>query len=274
VRIVPLKKGISELGDITFIHRSPIKLGMTIKDFLDISKRTKLFLDLRLFNKIFKMLDIKISDHIKSKWNKIAIGSLQADIIVKPSDEKLIHKLDNACIDFANNHVVEDIAKMQVIADSRKAYKTLGKDPARYRLSSEALLRRIVKEKGIYKINNIVDINNLISITSYYSICAFDIAKLQPPIEFTVGTKQDEYYGIGRGLLNIENLPVFEDQISKFGSPTSDSERVKVTNKTSSISMNIISFSGNTNLDFYLNQLKESLIEFAEAQNIEQTIIQ
>jgi len=206
------------------------------------------------------MLNIKISDQLKSKWNTIAIGSIQADIIVKPSDELLIEKLDAACNNFSNNHKVEDISQLKPINDSRKAYKAFGKDPARYRLSSEALLRRIVKEKGIYKINNIVDINNLLSITSYYSICAFDISKLQAPIEFTIGTKEDEYYGIGRGLLNIENLPVFEDQKGKFGSPTSDSERVKITNDTTSISMNIMSFSGIADIEFQLNQLKETFI--------------
>lgn len=219
------------------------------------------------------MLDIKITDQLKSKWNNTAIGSLQADIVVKSSDKSLINLLDKACNDFAVKHKVEDISKFQVIADSRKAYKALGKDPARYRLSSEALLRRIVKEKGIYKINNIVDINNLLSITSYYSICAFDMAKLKAPIEFTIGTKEDEYYGIGRGQLNIENLPVFEDQHGKFGSPTSDSERVKITNETSSISMNIISFSGINDLEQQLNQLKEYLIQFAEAKNIGTGII-
>ena len=127
------------------------------------------------------MLDIKISDKLKSKWNNIVIGSIQAEIKVKPSGRELMEKLDFACNEFSNNHKVEDISKLKPINDSRKAYKAFGKDPARYRLSSEALLRRIVKEKGIYKINNIVDINNLLSITSYYSICAFDISKLQAP---------------------------------------------------------------------------------------------
>jgi DNA/RNA-binding domain of Phe-tRNA-synthetase-like protein len=220
------------------------------------------------------MLEIKISDQLKSKWNNTAIGSLQADIVVKPSDKLLIDLLDKACNDYSGNNKVEDIAKLKVIADSRKAYKILGKDPARYRLSSEALLRRIVKEKGIYKINNIVDINNLLSITSYYSICAFDIAKLKPPIEFTIGTKEDEYYGIGRGLLNIENLPVFEDQQGKFGSPTSDSERVKITDETTRVSMNIISFSGRNDLEQQLNQLKHYLVQFAEAKNVKIKIIE
>jgi len=220
------------------------------------------------------MLDIKITDELKSKWNNIAIGSLEANIVVKPSDDQLIKELDQACEDFELNHKVEDISKLQVIADSRKAYKAIGKDPARYRLSSEALLRRIVKEKGIYHINNIVDINNLISITSYYSICAFDKAKLNPPIQFTIGKKEDEYYGIGRGLLNIENLPVFVDQIGKFGSPTSDSERVKITEQTNQLSMNILSFSGVNDLEIHLEKLEENLIRFAEAKSIKTQLIQ
>ena len=127
------------------------------------------------------MLDITLKEELRSKWDLIAIGSLEAEIVVKPSSQELITKLDDTCNQFALNHKVEEIAKLKPVQDSRKAYKSLGKDPARYRLSSEALLRRIVKEKGIYKINNIVEINNLISIESKYSICAFDISKLKPP---------------------------------------------------------------------------------------------
>ncbi|MDO7203563.1 hypothetical protein Q5M85_04380 [Paraclostridium bifermentans] len=55
-----------------------------------------------------------------------------------------------------------DIVSIKNIADSRQAYKKLGKDPSRYRLSSEALLKRIVKGNDLYKVNNIVDINNLV----------------------------------------------------------------------------------------------------------------
>jgi DNA/RNA-binding domain of Phe-tRNA-synthetase-like protein len=215
------------------------------------------------------MIEISISEKLKAKCPKIAIGSIQGEIKVALSDQQLINLLDNACSEFATKHTVEDISQLKPIADSRKAYKALGKDPARYRLSSEALLRRIVKDKGIYKINNIVDINNLLSIASFYSICAFDVSKLNPPIIFTIGTKEDEYYGIGRGLLNIENLPVFEDQLGKFGSPTSDSERVKITDTTTHLSMNIISFSGDYELENYLNQLKEYLELLASGKNLE-----
>lgn len=214
------------------------------------------------------MIKIRIADILKNKLKNVAIGSIQAKVQVKESADELHQLLANACDDFSKKYTVQDISKLTPIADSRKAYKILGKDPARYRLSSEALLRRIVKEKGIYKINNIVDINNLVSITSFYSICAFDISRLQPPVQFTIGTKEDVYYGIGRGLLNIENLPVFEDRDGKFGSPTSDSERVKITSETENLSMNIISFSGENNLENYLNQLQHYLVKFANAENI------
>ncbi|MDY6802007.1 MAG: phenylalanine--tRNA ligase beta subunit-related protein [Bacteroidota bacterium] len=218
------------------------------------------------------MIKIRIADILKDKLKNLAIGSIQSKVQVKESDDELHQLLDNACNDFSKNYTVQDISKLPPIADSRKAYKVLGKDPARYRLSSEALLRRIVKEKGIYKINNIVDINNLVSITSFYSICAFDISKLQPPVQFTIGSKEDVYYGIGRGVLNIENLPVFEDQKGKFGSPTSDSERVKITSETENLSMNIISFSGKNDLEIYLNQLKDYLVKYANAENVEMKI--
>lgn len=219
------------------------------------------------------MLDITISRILNKKLEQVAIGSIQANVVVKPSCDELTKELNAVCEYVASNFKVEDISKQEVISASRKAYKILGKDPARYRLSSEALLRRIVKEKGIYRINNIVDINNLISIKSHFPICAFDVSKLQGKIQFTIGTKEDEYFGIGRGLLNIENLPVFEDEIGKFGSPTSDSERVKITNKTRSLSMNIISFVGTKNLEKYLNELKDCLAKYAEAENIETSII-
>jgi len=219
------------------------------------------------------MFEITISDSLKSKWKTIAIASVQASIHVKPSSDELISLLNKACTDFASNHTVEDISKLKPIADTRKAYKAFGKDPARYRVSSEALLRRIVKEKGIYNVNNIVDINNLVSISSFYSICAFDVSKLNPTIEFTIGKKDDEYFGIGRGILNIENLPVFCDKTGKFGSPTSDSERVKINIETKQINMNIVSFSGEDDLQVHLERLKDLLVRFSYASNVEMRII-
>ena len=46
----------------------------------------------------------------------------------------------------------------------RRLFKSAGIDPSRYRPSGEALVRRILKGRGLYHINCIVDINNICSI--------------------------------------------------------------------------------------------------------------
>ena len=49
------------------------------------------------------------------------------------------------------------------IKGSRAAYKAFGRNPGRYRVSSEALIRRVRRGDELYRINSVVDVNNLIS---------------------------------------------------------------------------------------------------------------
>jgi DNA/RNA-binding domain of Phe-tRNA-synthetase-like protein len=217
---------------------------------------------------------IEISEQIKSLWPATAIGSITAEVSVKESDEELKGTLSKEAEKLRQSTVVEEISQIPQIQAGRKAYKAFGKAPARYRLSSEALLRRSIKGQGMYFVNNIVEINNLVSIQSFHPICAFDREKIDYPIMFRLGKKNEIYHGIGRGELNIENLPVFADCRGALGSPTSDSERVKITPHTTLLHMNIVAFDGKDSLDQHLASLKQLLERYADAKNIEQSIIQ
>lgn len=219
------------------------------------------------------MFKIAISHEIKEAWNSIAIASVQAKVKVKESPLELKTKIQQASDKVEKLTAIEDISKHPVLQDGRRAYKAFGKDPARYRISSEALLRRIVKGKGIYFVNNIVDINNLLSIQSAFPICAFDKSDIHPPVVFRIGKKDEEYEGIGRGVLNIEGLPVFADEKGSFGSPTSDSERVKIKESTTDLWMNIVSFSGNAKLEKWMLELRALLEEYAFAEDVHAEII-
>jgi len=212
---------------------------------------------------------INISEEIRQKWSQTIIGAITARVTVIESPEKLKKLLSSTAEKINKRLKIEDISQLPPIKQGRKAYKAFGKDPARYRLASEALLRRILKGKGMYFVNNIVEINNLVSIESGFPICAFDLEKVHNPINFRIGKKDEPYQGIGRGTLNIENLPVFSDSGGAFGSPTSDSERVQITPETRWLNMNIVSFSGKENLEYYLEKLKKYLQEFAEAEEVE-----
>ncbi len=219
------------------------------------------------------MVEIHISDELKHIWPDVALACIQVDFNLKQHDPGLWEVITHRFRQLKEEISLEQIAHLPNNKESREAYRKFWKDPTRYRLSSESLLRRILKGKEIDSINNIVDINNLLSIVFFDSIGTYDIEKLVPSITFRIGRKDEDYIGIGRGALNIENLPVLSDRIGAFGSATSDSERTMVTMETKKILMNRISFHGADDLEQYLDYAKELLEEYADAKNIESKII-
>lgn len=214
------------------------------------------------------MISVDISNELKSICPSVALGCIYADVEVQQYNSELWKEIEGLCTSIKENITLEEISNLPNLKESREVYRRLKKDPTRYRLSSEALLRRIVKGKGLYNINNIVDINNLTSIKSYYSVGCYDIDKLSSSITFTIGRKDQPYIGIGRGPINIENLPVLSDEIGPFGSATSDSERTKVTLETKRILMSIVSFNGTKDFPKYINLAKDAIEKFASGKNI------
>jgi DNA/RNA-binding domain of Phe-tRNA-synthetase-like protein len=159
------------------------------------------------------------------------------------------------------------------VAAARRAYRALGKDPARYRPSAEALLRRLVQGKGLTSINAVVDANNLISLRTGLSIGAYDADCLEAPLLLRKGRAGEPYEAIGRGLLNIENLPVLSDARGPFGSPTSDSERSMITGETRRLLMVLFGFHAGPELIEPLAFAGECLQTYCAAREIETALI-
>lgn len=86
-----------------------------------------------------------------------------------------------------------NVTEFKNIASSRAAYKAFGKDPGRYRVSSEALYRRIKQGKGLYKINTVVDTNNLISLETGFSVGSYDIENIDDTITLKTGLEGESY---------------------------------------------------------------------------------
>ena len=185
---------------------------------------------------------ITISPELKDRCPSSRLGCIEAEVKVAASSPGLLHEINQSIEKIQHDILIEDISKIATIGASRKAYKACGKDPARYRLSAEALLRRVVSGKGLYQINNVVDQLNLVSINSGFSIGGYDADKIQGDICFGIGCADEPYSGIGRGELNIENLPVFRDKLGAFGTPTSDSQRTEVSLQTTRFLMILIDF--------------------------------
>ena len=173
--------------------------------------------------------EISIHPTLKALVPNLALGCISANVVAEKHNEALWREIDQHLTHLIATIKSEQISTVPQIAAMRQAYKTLGKDPSRYRGSAEALLRRVLSGKGLYQINSVVDINNLVSLESLNPAGTYDLEKITPPIELRIGAAGESYKGIGKDLINIESLPVFADAEGPFGSPTSDSERAMVT---------------------------------------------
>ena len=136
----------------------------------------------------------------------------------------------------------DEITKIPKLKQTRDGYKKMGKDPSHTRPACEALLRRVVKGNNLYRLGDVIDLGNILSIETLRSVCVVDKERLVNDVVIRLGTKEDIYEGINRGLINVTNIPVYTDEIGPFGCPTSDTLRTCVTSSTKSILVMIICF--------------------------------
>src|SRR6266853_4722404 len=210
-------------------------------------------------------VDVTIDAALKAKCPRTTLGCATAQVNAPASPEALVAELNNCEQSVLRLPEPRAVLESPQILATRAAYKALGKDPARYRGSAEALLRRVIAGKGLPHINAVVDIINLVSVKSRLSIGLYDLAHVSGDILFRVGRAGETYKGIGKYDLNLEGLPVFCDAIGPHGSPTSDSERTMVTSETRNVLAVIISF-GNEVLDRWTQRMSQLFALYASGR--------
>ena len=194
------------------------------------------------------MIRISISEEIAKACPELHLAAVQCRVTNTLSDEQLWKDIAKEEALILSSCKIEEINKFPPIQATRQAYKRLGKDPNRYRPSAEALRRRILRGLPLYKIDTLVDVINLLSIQSGFSIGGFDVDKIDGDLLLGVGREGELYHGIGRGELNIEDLPVYRDKQGGVGTPTSDEERTKIELHTEKLLMIINGYSGESGL--------------------------
>jgi len=158
------------------------------------------------------------------------IGILQMDgVRVHESPEELKAMLDGLAAQYASEYSKTPPGEIPAVRQIRTIFHRSGLDPTRHRPSSESLLRRAVKGKGLYFINSVVDLVNYFSLKLLWPVGLYDADKLVPPLSWRVGVEGESYEGIGRDRLNLAHFPLLLDQEGPFGSPVSDSMRTRVT---------------------------------------------
>ena len=220
------------------------------------------------------MKHLQIDQNMKALWPATRVGCFQYQVQVEKKNEEMwtylkkdiFKRTKDAIFDYGINEIPN-------IKESRQAYKAFGKDPSRYRVSSEALIRRIGQGKGLYEVNTVVDVNNLISIQSGFSAGSYDASNIGKELIFRVGREYETYKGIGKDEIKIDGLPVLADDEGAIGSSTSDSERAMITGDTTEVLTLIYSFSENQDLERAIEYGSAYLEKYAGAKNLQCWIV-
>ncbi len=219
-------------------------------------------------------MKVTIDPKLKTKCPRTALGCVTARVEAGASPAALLEEMKARETEIQKLPFPRGVLESPQIEVTRKAYKALGKDPARYRGSAEALLRRVVAGKGLPQINAVVDVINLVSVESRLPVGLYDLAHVTGEIVFRAGRAGETYKGIGKYDLNLEGLPLFADTAGPHGSATSDSERTMVTAATKEVLAVIVSFGGTEGLDRWAQRMSALLMRHAAGQDVEIQIIQ
>jgi DNA/RNA-binding domain of Phe-tRNA-synthetase-like protein len=192
---------------------------------------------------------ITIDPELKRKCPRTALGLVTARIHSRETPPGLLEEMKTREAEILKLPEPRAVLESSKILATRSGYKALGKDPARYRGSAEALLRRILSGKSFPQINAVVDIINLVSVESRLPVGLYDLANVKGDVTFRAGRAGETFKGIGKYDLNLEGLPIFCDELGPHGSPTSDSERTMVKAATQQIAAIIVSFGGTEGLE-------------------------
>lgn len=214
-------------------------------------------------------MNITIEDIVREAAPELKVVTIEADVTNAATSPELRDELLRLGENIKATYRLDEINKRPGIAATRKAYKALGKEPNRYRPSSEALCRRIVKDMGLYFINNLVDLINVVSIASGYSIGGFDADKIEgDTLSLGAGRDGEPFDAIGRGILNIAHMPVYRDAIGGIGTPTSDNERTKLDLDTRRLLMCINIYGEEMLADDTIGLALRLLGQYCDARNI------
>jgi DNA/RNA-binding domain of Phe-tRNA-synthetase-like protein len=218
-------------------------------------------------------MHVSIDEALKRKCPRTALGCVTAQGKAEAAPAYLLAEMQACVAEIVKLPEPRGILESPDIAATRAAYKALGKDPARYRGSAEALLRRVIAGKGLPQISAVVDVINLVSVESRLPTGLYDLAHVSGDIVFRAGRAGETYKGIGKYDLNLEGLPVFCDALGPHGSPTSDSERTMVTAETKRFAAIIVSFDGSGPLERWTQRMVALLERHASARECEVSIV-
>ncbi len=176
---------------------------------------------------------LRTSPAFMEKAGEIIFGLLWSlGMEVKPSGERFEAALNDLTGELERKFANRALSEEAVIGKVRRLYRSVGWEPTKYRPSSEALARRLLRGQGLYRINNVVDWGNLVSARYHIPMGLYDREKISGDIVLDIGREGETYDGISRAGIRAAGKLVLRDDKGIFGNPTADSRRTSISGET------------------------------------------
>lgn len=184
-------------------------------------------------------MNFAVEGKASSMLNGLNLGHIYFSGVRNSKNNPLVDRIiDEACRKATEKFKGKDATQDPTIKGVRLFFSRLGIDPTRYHPSGEALIKRVVGDKGVYRVNAVVDINNAVSLETGCPCGVYDASKLVgDTITLTIGAAGQTYEGIGGNPVNGEGKILTADSKSVFGGPTADSKRTCVMPETAEVLM-------------------------------------
>ena len=211
-------------------------------------------------------MNILLADEWPAELRSIRLGVVEAEVENSRKNEALWQSMEEDVAQIEAAPETYAIARQPQIQALRRAYKTLGQDPSRYRPSAEALRRRALKGKPLFQVNAVVDLINKVSLLTGFSIGGYNAGAIQGQVRLGAGQPNEPYQALGRKEFNIARLPVLRDKAGAFGSPTSDSWRTRIEEDTRRTVLVIFDPARSENLARAMDYFRQGLVSYCGAK--------
>ncbi|RLI62073.1 MAG: hypothetical protein DRO93_02405 [Candidatus Thorarchaeota archaeon] len=137
-----------------------------------------------------------------------------------------------------STRTLEQLKDDPVFRSYRDLYWTFGMDPTKLRVSSEALVRRVLNGHNLWRVNNVVDVANLASAYHGLPIGLIDEDRLDGELVVRTAKRGEVFRRIGGKELVCRGREIVLADASKivcFGFATHDADYTKVTSETTSV---------------------------------------
>lgn len=106
------------------------------------------------------------------------------------------------------------LSEIESLSAWRRAFRSFGANPTKYRSAAEALLRRLTKKGDIPSIISLVDLANMVSIRYALPVAAFNTQSIQGPVTVHFSDGSEWFRPLGRGEPEhpAEGEVIFSDQ--------------------------------------------------------------